>query len=282
MAAEGPAHPTGRSAARAPPVVDHARPDGRSTTARSRAASRPVRSPTSRSCRSSRSSRSRSSSSARSRRSSRRADENLVEAINDGAAGHHRRGEGQPDLARGHRGRRDHGRTARSARSALRRPRLALRDARRAAASCSSSRAEEHPNFVVGKLRDLVALVMLGVVLVLSVAVAGFVTGVLRRRSSTGWIWTPSSSWLVTADRPRDRLRRQHGALLRLLQAARAIRTTPNRSLWSGALLGAVGVRGAQAALVPAAGLDQGQPGVPGVRHRADPAGLDQLHLARS
>ena len=36
---------------------------------------------------------------------------------------------------------------------------------------------KEHPNFVVGKLFDLVSLVVIGVVLMLSVALAGFVTG---------------------------------------------------------------------------------------------------------
>ncbi len=57
--------------------------------------------------------------------------------------------------------------------------------------------AKEHPNFVDGKLRDLVTLLVLGVVLLLSVALAGFVTGFsdvvldwLNLDDELGWLVT--------------------------------------------------------------------------------------------
>ena len=98
--------------------------------------------------------------------------------------------------------------------------------------------AQEHPNFVVGKVRDLATLVVLGVVLFLSVALAGFVTGfsdiVLDWLDLDGEL-----GWLVTL------IGRVIGfganmvlfyAFFKLLARPH----TPNRSLWSGALLGAV------------------------------------------
>ena len=64
-------------------------------------------------------------------------------------------------------------------------------------------------------------------------------------------------------------------AMFRLLAAP----DLPKRAMWSGALLGAVGFE----ILKQISGLliraDAGQPGVPGVRPRADPARLDQLLL---
>lgn len=96
----------------------------------------------------------------------------------------------------------------------------------------------DQPNFVVGKLRDLLSLVTIGVVLILSVAVAGFVTGFSGL--VLGWVGLDAElDWLVTL------LGRVIGfaanvvlfyALFRLLARPRA----PHRSLWSGALLGAV------------------------------------------
>jgi membrane protein len=99
--------------------------------------------------------------------------------------------------------------------------------------------ARDQPSFVVGKLRDLVTLVIVGLVLVLAVAVSGFVS----RFSADvlGWLNLGSElDWLLRL------LTLVFGlaanmvlffALYRLLAGPR----TPRRSLWSGALLGAVG-----------------------------------------
>jgi membrane protein len=97
---------------------------------------------------------------------------------------------------------------------------------------------KEHPNFVVGKLRDLVTLAVLGVVLLLSVAVAGFVTGF----SDVVLDWLDVDDelgWLVTL------IGRVIGfganmLLFYLIFKLLARPDTPSRSLWSGALLGAV------------------------------------------
>ena len=139
----------------------------RSTTARSRPASRPARSPTSGSCRSSRSWRSRSSSSATSPRSSPTPQDTLVEAINSMLPGHHRR------RAR-----------ATSSSSDIENAAntvgliglvgvlytglgwlSALRDA---LITVFALPDREQPNFVMGKLRDLITLAVIGVVLLLS------------------------------------------------------------------------------------------------------------------
>ena len=135
----------------------------RSTTATSRAASRPARSPTSRSCRSSRSWRSRSSSSA-----------GVAQVYPDAERRPHRRHQRRccpgligdrrgPDLARRHRagGRR---RSGSSALLGLLYAGLgwlsAMRDALIVVFELPGA---EQPNFVVGKLRDLVTLALIGV-----------------------------------------------------------------------------------------------------------------------
>jgi membrane protein len=96
----------------------------------------------------------------------------------------------------------------------------------------------EQPNFVFGKLRDVLALIALGSILVTSVAVSGVATKVL----------TPIMEWLdlgVVAEGFFWALALCLGlaastllffAFFRLL----AQPNTPSRSLWSGALLGAV------------------------------------------
>ena len=96
----------------------------------------------------------------------------------------------------------------------------------------------EQPNFIVGKLRDVVALLALGSVLVTSVAVSGVATKVL----------TPIMEWLdlgVVAESFFWVLALCLGlaastvlffAFFRLL----AQPDTPSRSLWSGAFLGAL------------------------------------------
>jgi len=98
--------------------------------------------------------------------------------------------------------------------------------------------ATEHPNFVVGKLRDLATFVVLGVVLLLSVALAGFVTGFsdvvldwLSLENDVGWLVTLVGRVIGFAANML-----LFYAFFRLL----ARPNTPNRSLWSGALLGAV------------------------------------------
>ena len=96
----------------------------------------------------------------------------------------------------------------------------------------------EQPGFVTGKVRDLVSLASIGLILVVSVAVAGFVTAFSGL--VLGWVGLDAElDWLVTG------LARAIGfaanvvlffALFRLLAQPHA----PKRSLWSGALLGAV------------------------------------------
>ena len=97
----------------------------------------------------------------------------------------------------------------------------------------------EQPNFVIGKLRDLVSLAVIGVTLVLSVAVAGFVSGFAG--DILEWVG----------------LGEELAPLLQLISVALGFAAnvllffilfkllaqphTPTGSLWSGALLGAVG-----------------------------------------
>ncbi len=99
--------------------------------------------------------------------------------------------------------------------------------------------ADERPNFVFGKLRDLAALVTLGVVLVLSVAVSGVVTSfsteileALHLRTGLGWLLDTLS--IVIGLLANMVL---FFTFFRLLGAP----DSPDRSLWRGALLGAVG-----------------------------------------
>lgn len=96
----------------------------------------------------------------------------------------------------------------------------------------------EQPNFVMGKLRDLVSLGLIGLILIVSVAVAGFVTGFSEL--VLDWVGLDAElDWLVTA------IGRVIGfganvvlffALFKLLARPHA----PIRSLWSGAGLGAI------------------------------------------
>jgi membrane protein len=96
----------------------------------------------------------------------------------------------------------------------------------------------EQPSFVRGKVRDLVSLATIGVVLIVSVAVAGFVTGFSGL--VLDWVSLDAElGWFVTL------IGRVIGfaanallffALFRLLAQPHA----PKRSLWSGAMLGAV------------------------------------------
>lgn len=102
--------------------------------------------------------------------------------------------------------------------------------------------AKEHPNFVFGKLRDLGTLVLLGLVLLVSVALSGLVAGfsesVLRWFGIDPNATLPQAVlWLLT-----------HGlaiaastVLLLTLFKLLAQPHVPRRSLLDGALLGAIG-----------------------------------------
>jgi membrane protein len=98
---------------------------------------------------------------------------------------------------------------------------------------------KQRPDFLLGKARDLLTMVVLGVVLFVSVALAGFIGGfstdVLRWLHLSGQL-----EWLVGV--VAVLLGLAAGAVLFyamfwLLAEPR----TPHRSLWSGAVLGAVG-----------------------------------------
>lgn len=100
---------------------------------------------------------------------------------------------------------------------------------------------EEHPNFVIGKARDLVTLALVGLTLVVSVAIAGVVTGfsegILGYVGLAGSL--PAEGLLVALTVVVGLAANTvlFYALFRLL----ADPSLPQRSLWSGALLGAVG-----------------------------------------
>jgi membrane protein len=97
----------------------------------------------------------------------------------------------------------------------------------------------EQPSFVKGKLRDLEALVIVGLVLVVAVAVAGFVSGFSADLLDLVGLGA-QLSWLVKLLAVLLGLAANavlFFALFRLL----AEPEVPTRSLWSGALLGAVG-----------------------------------------
>lgn len=99
--------------------------------------------------------------------------------------------------------------------------------------------AKEQPGFVQGKVRDLVSLVIIGTVLFVAVAVAGLVAGFsqdvlnwLHLGTQLGWLLV-----LLAAVFGIGANMVLFFALFRLLAEAH----TPTRSLWAGALLGAIG-----------------------------------------
>jgi membrane protein len=98
--------------------------------------------------------------------------------------------------------------------------------------------AKEQPNFVFGKLRDLLTLVLIGVILLVSVAVAGFVGGFAG--DLLDWLDLGTDlGWLVKL----LTIVLGFGANMLLFFAMFVLLAqphTPRRSLWSGALLGAV------------------------------------------
>ena len=95
------------------------------------------------------------------------------------------------------------------------------------------------PNFVIGKLRDLVSLAAIGLVLVLSVAVAGFVTGFSD--VVLGWLHLdqalqPLVEWLGRLVGLAANVVLFY-AIFRLLVQPKST----NKALWKGALLGGLG-----------------------------------------
>lgn len=96
----------------------------------------------------------------------------------------------------------------------------------------------EQPNFLIGKLRDVLALMALGTILVASVAVSGVATKVLTPimewlelgAVAEGFFWVLALCLGLAANTVL------YFAFFRLL----AQPDIPSRSLWSGALLGAV------------------------------------------
>jgi membrane protein len=99
--------------------------------------------------------------------------------------------------------------------------------------------AKQQPNFFVGKLRDLLTLAFIGVVLIASVALTGLVSGFSE--DLLAWLGLGTQlGWLVKLVTVLFGLAANavlFYAMFRLL----AEPSTPTRSLWSGALLGAVG-----------------------------------------
>ena len=95
------------------------------------------------------------------------------------------------------------------------------------------------PNFVVGKLRDLVSLAVIGATLVVSVAVAGFVSGFAAE--ILGWIGL-GEELAPYLDGITYVLGFAANVLLFfVLFKLLAQPPTPTGALWSGALLGAIG-----------------------------------------
>ncbi|GGF33236.1 inner membrane protein YhjD [Marmoricola endophyticus] len=97
----------------------------------------------------------------------------------------------------------------------------------------------ETPNFVVGKLRDLISLVLLGVVLIGSVAISGVVGAFSGALLDLVGLET-TFAWLVTLVSVLLGLAANallFYSLFRLLAAP----PLSNRALWSGAALGAIG-----------------------------------------
>jgi membrane protein len=96
----------------------------------------------------------------------------------------------------------------------------------------------EQPGFVTGKLRDLVTLVIIGVILLVSVAVAGLVGGFSK--DLLDWAGIEANlGWLVRL----VTILLGFGANMLLFFAMFVLLATPHtprRSLWSGALLGAI------------------------------------------
>ncbi|GAA1478441.1 inner membrane protein YhjD [Nocardioides aestuarii] len=95
------------------------------------------------------------------------------------------------------------------------------------------------PNFVVGKLRDLMTLAVIGVTLLVSVAVTGLISGFAT--DLLDWLGVDEAfAWLVTLLTVVLGLA-ANVLLFFTMFVVLAQPRTPRRSLWSGALLGALG-----------------------------------------
>ncbi len=97
----------------------------------------------------------------------------------------------------------------------------------------------EQPNFIMGKIRDLITLAIIGTVLLIAVAFTGLVSGFsndlldwLNLSTALGWLVT-----LLTIVLGLLANAVLFFAMFRLLAAP----DIPKRAMWSGALLGAVG-----------------------------------------
>ena len=99
--------------------------------------------------------------------------------------------------------------------------------------------AKEHPNFVIGKVRDLVTLAVVGLTLMVAVAISGVVIGFSGKILNAVGLATSLSPLLVVLSVVIGLAANTllFFALFKLLTEPHA----PKRSLWSGALLGAVG-----------------------------------------
>lgn len=116
----------------------------------------------------------------------------------------------------------------------------------------------EQPNFVVGKLKDLVSLVLVGVVLLLSVAVSGVVTAISG--DILGWLGLDVALQpLLTVLAIAVGLA-ANSLLFFAIFKILADHDTPSRSLWSGALLGAIGFEVLKQAATYLIGATKGQP----------------------
>ena len=96
----------------------------------------------------------------------------------------------------------------------------------------------EQPNFVLGKVRDLVALLLLGSVLIVSVAISGVATKVATPILDFVGLGAGAKPllWLLALALGLAASALLFYAFFRLLASP----DVPHRSLWSGALLGAV------------------------------------------
>lgn len=117
---------------------------------------------------------------------------------------------------------------------------------------------DEQPNFVVGKLRDLVALVLIGATLLLSVAIAGLITSFSDQIMD--WLSLDDAlQWIVPLIGVAVGLAANmllFFTIFRLL----ANPSAPKRSLWKGALFGAIGFEALKWASQYLIGSTQNQP----------------------
>ena len=99
---------------------------------------------------------------------------------------------------------------------------------------------KEQPNFIIGKARDLATLAIIGFVLLFAVAFTGFVSGFSK--NLLGYVGLSSSlGWLVQILVVVLGLLANAVLFFAMFWLLANPDDVPNRSLWSGALLGAIG-----------------------------------------